>query len=84
MCARRWLRQRAVTAPESVELVPAPQIAPGDVIEDPVGRRWMRVHDVQVLTQAVSGAYSFYGTGPDDRITFEGDELVRRKRPSSR
>ena len=55
------------------------EIGQGDVIEDPVGHRWLTVHDVRMLTDADGGAYSFYGDGPDDRITFVGDELVKRR-----
>ena len=60
-----------MTAHESVELVAPTQIVKGDVVEDTVGHRWLAVNDVQVLTGAGGGAYSFYGRGPDDRVTFE-------------
>lgn len=65
---------------DGVEMVTPTVIAEGDVIEDPVGRRWITVHAIQMITDADTGAYSFYGDGPDDRVTFEGDELVTRKK----
>jgi hypothetical protein len=64
---------------QSVEMVAPTQIVKGDVIEDPVGHRWLTVHDVQLLTDAGGGAYGFYGKGPDDRVTFEEGEVVKRK-----
>ncbi|MFA5709373.1 hypothetical protein [Mycolicibacterium sp.] len=63
-----------------VELVAPTDIVKGDVIEDPARRRWLTVHEIKMLTDAVDGAYSFYGSGPDDRVTYEGSELVRRQR----
>ena len=64
---------------EGAEMVKPTAIAKGDVIEDPVGHRWVVVHDVQMITDANGGAYSFYGAGPEDRITFEADERVKRR-----
>ncbi len=60
-------------------MVPPTQIGKGDVIEDAVGHRWLRVQDIRLLTDADNGAFSFFGDGPDDRITFEGNELVKRR-----
>jgi hypothetical protein len=66
-----------MTEQEPVELVAPTQIAKGDVIEDPVGHRWLNVTTVRVLT--AGGTRSFYGAGPDDRVTFEEDERVKRR-----
>jgi len=64
-------------------VVPA-RIAKGDVIEDTVGKRWMKVTEVRIMSDSGPGVFSFYSGGPDDRLTFEGTELVTRKaRPSS-
>ena len=67
-----------MTSHESVELVVPTRIVKGDVIEDPVGQRWLTVNDVQIQGTG-GGAYSLYGEGPDDRVTFEGSEVVKRK-----
>ncbi|CAJ1586656.1 hypothetical protein [[Mycobacterium] wendilense] len=69
-----------MTENPEVELVVPTDIVKGDVIEDPARRRWLTVHEIRMLTDAVDGAYSFYGNGPDDRVTYEGSELVKRKR----
>lgn len=63
-----------------MELVAPTAIVKGDVIEDPAGGRWLTVTETKMLTDAADGAYSFYGSGPDDRVTYEGSELVKRKR----
>ncbi len=69
-----------MTENPEVELVVPTDIVRGDVIEDPARHRWLTVHEIRMLTDAVDGAYSFYGDGPDDRVTYEGSELVKRKR----
>jgi hypothetical protein len=38
-----------------------------------------RPSEIRMLSDAAGGAYSFYGDGPDDRVTFAGDELVTRR-----
>ncbi|OBF25385.1 hypothetical protein [Mycobacterium sp. ACS4331] len=64
----------------SVEYVAPPEIRRGDVIEDPVGHRWVTVNGIQLSSDSASGAFSFYGTGPDDRVTFNGTESVKRQK----
>lgn len=54
------------------------EIVRGDVIEDPSGARWVTVREIQMLDEKGPGAFSFFGAGPDDRVTFEGDQPVRR------
>lgn len=66
-----------MTQQEAVELVAPTQIVKGDIIEDPLGHRWLNVRGVRILT--ADGVYSFYG-GPGDRVTFEGDERVKRRK----
>ncbi len=68
---------------DSIEMVPPTDICEGDVIEDAVAQRWVTVRGIRMITDADAGAYSFYSNGPGDRVTFEGDELVTRKRQSS-
>ena len=68
-----------MTASPQIDVVAPADITEGDVIEDPVGGRWLKVNEIQMLTDA----HSFYGEGPDDRVTFEGDEVVNRRAPIS-
>jgi hypothetical protein len=62
------------------EHVPAEKVSEGDVIRDPAGARWITVNEIRALADDQVGVLSFYGEGPDDRITVAGDELVERKR----
>jgi hypothetical protein len=66
---------------ESTESVAPDQIAEGDVIADQLGKRWLTVTEIQIVSDARGGVFSFYGNGPDDRVTFEASERVRRKKP---
>lgn len=63
----------------AVEKVDPRRIVKGDVIKDPAADRWLTVHEVTMISAAVTGVYGFYGSGPDDRVTFEGHELVTRR-----
>jgi hypothetical protein len=63
----------------AVEQVDPRRITKGDVIKDPAADRWLTVGEVTMISAAKTGAYSFYGSGPDDRVTFEGHELVTRR-----
>jgi hypothetical protein len=67
---------------DATELVDPTQIRAGDEIEDQLGQRWLTVSDIRLLSAADGGTYSFYGTGPDDRMSFDGHEQVRRRRRS--
>ena len=69
-----------MAAEDATELVAPTEVAEGDVIQDELGRRWMTVNDIRVVSEADSGVFSFYGEGPDDRVTFEGTERVRRRK----
>jgi hypothetical protein len=66
------------TDPE-VEYVAPTDVSEGDVIEDAVGDRWITVTTIQMSSDAATGSFSFYGGGPDDRVTFAGSELVKRR-----
>ncbi len=68
-----------MTADEATETVAPKHIHQGDVIADELGTRWVTVNQVQFVSDADGGVYSFYGEGPGDRVTFEGHEQVRRK-----
>ena len=67
-------------AGEATELVAPAVVAPGDVIEDPVAPRWLTVTQVQTAPQGRGGLFCFYGDGPDDRIAFEGADVVTRRK----
>ncbi len=64
---------------EGVDLVEPAAIRQGDVIADRAASRWITVHEIQVMEDAHAGTYRFFGEGPDDRVAFEDDELVKRK-----
>ena len=66
---------------DKTEMVAPTEIANGDVIEDPVGHRWLTVTSIQMLSDSGSGVFSFYGGGPDDRVTFQGNEKVIARPP---
>jgi hypothetical protein len=63
-------------AAEETEAVPPEQIEEGDVICDQLGKRWLTVSEITVNDHHV---FAFYGSGPDDRMAFEENELVRRR-----
>jgi hypothetical protein len=67
-------------AGEATELVAPEVVGPGDVIEDPVAPRWLTVTQVQTAPEGRGGLFSFYGDGPYDRITFEGADVVTRRK----
>ncbi|MCU1657407.1 MAG: hypothetical protein JWO57_2063 [Pseudonocardiales bacterium] len=69
-----------MSADEATELVSPTQVREGDVIQDEVGKRWLAVKDIRMISEADGGVYSFDGDGPDDRVTFEGHDRVRRKK----
>lgn len=64
----------------TVETILPGDVAEGDVIRDPVANRWFTVHEIQVVSGEGRGVFSFYGKGPDDAITFSGDEPVTRRK----
>lgn len=68
-----------MTTRVAVEQVDPRRITKGDVIKDPAADRWLTVGEVTTVSAADTSAYSFYGSGPDDRVTFEGHELVTRR-----
>jgi len=61
------------------ECVSPERISEGDVIGDPAGARWITVSEIRVLADGRRDVFSFYGSGPDDRITVGSDELIERK-----
>jgi hypothetical protein len=54
-------------------------VTEGDVIEDPAGGRWLTVREIRVESLPNRDIFSFYGSGPDDRIIVVDTEKVRRK-----
>lgn len=64
----------------TVETILPGDVAEGDVIRDPVANRWFTVHEIQVVSGEGRGVFSFYDKGPDDAITFSGDEAVTRRK----
>ncbi|WP_018601585.1 hypothetical protein [Mycobacterium sp. 155] len=69
-----------MTADCTVETILPSEVAEGDVIRDPAANRWFTVNEIQVASGAGSGVFSFYDKGPDDAITFSGDEPVTRRK----
>jgi hypothetical protein len=65
---------------DTTEQVSPTEITKGDEIADQLGARWLTVSQVQVASAVNGGVFCFYGGGPDDRVTFEGHELVKRQR----
>jgi hypothetical protein len=61
------------------EAVRPADVTKGDVIEDPAGGRWLTVRQIQVESLSHKDIFSFYGSGPDDRITVVDTEHVRRR-----
>ena len=68
-----------MTASPQIDVVAPADITEGDVIEDPAGGRWLTVREIQVESLPHKDIFSFYGSGPDDRITVVDREIVRRK-----
>jgi hypothetical protein len=68
----------------AVETVLPGEIKEGDVIKDPAADRWFAVHEIQILSGAGKGVYSFYDRSPDDAITVAGDETVQRRKSPPR
>lgn len=68
-----------MTASPQIDVVAPADITEGDVIEDPAGGRWLTVREIQVDASQHKEVFSFYGSGPDDRIAVAGTEKVRRK-----
>lgn len=62
-----------------VEMALPFRISTGDVIEDPIAGRWVTVDDICVLSGVGAGIYGFYNRGLDERLTFGGRELVKRR-----
>ena len=68
----------------TVEVILPGEIHEGDVIRDPAADRWFTVNEIQVLSGEGTGVFSFYDEGPDDAVTFAGDEPVMRRKSSPR
>jgi hypothetical protein len=69
-----------MTASAKDDVIEAAAVTEGDVIEDPAGGRWLTVQEIQVISAKGDGIFSFYGAGPDDRITVTGAEKMRRRK----
>ncbi|MGV9800818.1 hypothetical protein ACWDTP_22490 [Mycobacterium sp. NPDC003449] len=67
-------------AENEFELIRPREVEEGDVIVDPAGGRRLTVTEIQVVSGAGSGVFSFYGEGPHDAVTVAGDEQVKRSR----
>ena len=72
--------QQPMTGQKPTELVAPTEVHKGDVIEDPVSPRWMTVSQVQMVSDLGNGTFGFYGDSPDDRLTFEASDLVKRQK----
>ena len=68
-----------MTTDAKAEAVRPADVTEGDVIEDPAGGRWLTVREIRVESLPHKDIFSFYGSGPDDRITVVDREKVRRK-----
>ncbi|MFL0242017.1 hypothetical protein ACJH6J_23310 [Mycobacterium sp. SMC-18] len=68
-----------MTTETKIEAVRPADVTKGDVIEDPAGGRWLTVREIQVDSSPYKDIFSFYGSGPDDRIIVVDKEKVRRK-----
>ncbi|MEN4448415.1 hypothetical protein [Mycobacterium sp. SM3041] len=68
-----------MAAETKVEAVRPADVTKGDVIEDPAGGRWLTVREIQVDSSPGKDIFSFYGSGPGDRIIVVDKETVRRK-----
>lgn len=64
----------------TVEVILPGEVHEGDVIRDPASERWFTVNEIQVLSGEGTRVFSFYDTGPDDAVTFAGDESVERRK----
>lgn len=63
----------------NVEAVRPADVTKGDIIEDPAGGRWLTVREIRVDSSRYRDVFSFYGSGPDDRVIVVDTEKVRRK-----
>jgi hypothetical protein len=68
-----------MATPTTVERISPADVAPGDEIADELGARWMVVTSIRFVSNADGGLYCFFGTGPDDRATFDAHETVTRR-----
>jgi len=66
-------------ATTTAEHIPPAEVATGDVIADELGARWLVVTSIRFVSNADGGVYCFFGTGPDDRATFDAHETVSRR-----
>ena len=76
-----------VNREDQTELVAPAQIVVGDVIQDDTAGHCLTVTEVQTMGKTPAGVdgdsggrrvFSFYGAGPEDRMTVEETERVRR------
>jgi hypothetical protein len=63
----------------TAECISPAEVATGDEIADELGARWMVVTSIRFISNADGGVYCFFGTGPDDRATFDAHETVTRR-----
>jgi hypothetical protein len=67
-------------AAEQTESVTPDRIAEGDVVQDQLGKRWLTVKEITVESNGDRRVFGFYGDGPDDRVSYEDNEHVRRRK----
>jgi hypothetical protein len=67
-------------AAEQTESVTPDRIIEGDVVQDQLGKHWLTVKEITVESTGGHRVFGFYGDGPDDRVTYEDSEHVRRKK----
>jgi hypothetical protein len=68
-----------MSTPTTAERIAPAEVSAGDEIADELGARWMVVTSIRFLSNADGGVYCFFGTGPDDRATFDAHEDVTRR-----
>jgi hypothetical protein len=78
-----------MSASDPTELVTPGRVVVGDVIHDELGKRWLTVTEIQALGETPAGVdgdpdgrrvFSFCSGGPENRVTVEETERVRRHR----
>jgi len=67
-------------AAEQTEWVTPDRVVEDDVVADQFGERWLTVKEITVESNGDRRVYGFYGNSPDDRVSFEDSEHVRRRK----
>jgi hypothetical protein len=67
-------------AAEQTEWVTPDRVVEDDVVADQLGERWLTVKEITVESNGDRRVYGFYADSPDDRVSFEDSEHVRRRK----